>query len=867
MVTKKKIGKKLTALIITFLVFFVIVCLHLLGVFKYLEYKSYDLRIRFWADSSFSRPSDEIVVILLEQDSLDWAQKERGWGWPWPRQAYAEIVDYMNYSNAKAVAFDVIFSEPSVYRNARQDEIIDNAVSILEDTAIDLEDSDSIGSSGQISLGIRGIDMETDTRGNIQSANDSADTSAGRFFQSWAESNEGISRSGSASSWSVYRIVIDALRSLSAREDDDSFINASYDYGNVVQTVMFSSQTGNVLNWPSDINKPLFQPAGFGSMLDQFSVGQNEKGQFPIQGLVDSAGALGSVTGIPDSLDGIIRRLKPFTLFDGQAVPGLSSALLLVSGKSPQINYNSRTGTIEWDGISIPVDKEGNALLRYRGLIDRYIPIRAMDILLSAESAERGETLPFGDYTTSMGTPWVMYTPSNFADTYVFFGFYAQGLFDIFNTPVSSLYPGMGCHITMLDNMLQGDFIRESSEVINLLILLAVIVVIVCLSMFVHRISLSIGGTVLLFLVIVVISFAAYQFGGLWIPMVTYLAGTLAGFVTVTLYNYATEGSQKRFIKSAFSQYLSPKVIEQIIQDPSQLKLGGEKREMTAIFTDVRAFSTFSEALGDPTKLVELLNFYLTKMSNIILDNQGTIDKYVGDAIVSFFGAPIQMKNHASMACRSAVMMKKAEKEINREALERGLVNQKVMEALYAKGKIKGLDDPCPVYTRLGINSGDMVVGNMGTPNKMDYTIMGNAVNLAARLEGVNDQYDTGGILISEYTVTQLFEQGADDEFIIRPLSKVRVVGINTPLRLYELLDIASEASPELLKMVKNWEKAFDLYENMDFKAAGDIFKVIYDVNKNDLAAKKYLNRCTTYLSSPPDEKTWDGGVDNLTSK
>jgi len=344
--------------------------------------------------------------------------------------------------------------------------------------------------------------------------------------------------------------------------------------------------------------------------------------------------------------------------------------------------------------------------------------------------------------------------------------------------------------------------------------------------------------------------------------MVTYLAGTLASFVTVTLYNYATEGSQKRFIKSAFSQYLSPKVIDQIIHDPSQLKLGGEKREMTAIFTDVRSFSTISEALGDPEKLVELLNFYLTRMSNIVLDNQGTIDKYEGDAIIAFFGAPVHMSNHASLACRAVVGMKKAEAEINREALAQGLITDKVMNSLAAKGIIKSADDIYPLFTRFGINTGDMVVGNMGTPKKMNYTIMGNTVNLAARLEGVNKQYDTGGILISEYT-----REHIGSEFVLRPLSRVRVVGINTPLRLYELLDVASGASDELIEMVKNWEEAFSLYEKRDFSAARDIFQTIFDKNNADLAAKKYLNRCVKGLSSPPDEKAWDNGVDNLTEK
>jgi adenylate cyclase len=789
---KSKIGKKLASLIIASLLFAVISCLHLLGVFNYLEYKSYDFRVRFWANSIYSRPSDDIVLIIIDQDSIDWAQSERGWGWPWPRQAYAEIVEYMNLADAKSVAFDIIFSEPSIYRNAKQDEIIDNMVDSLQ--------------------------MAQSAAGERQRRE------AGQLFMS----------------------IINNLHSLSGREDDASFINASKDFGRVVQAVVFSSQTGSIQSWP-DLEKPLFQPENFGSLLEKFNVDTNAKGQFPISGLRESSGALGSVTGVSDS-DGIYRRIKPFTMFDGKAVPGLSAASLLVSGKGNQIRYDEKSGFILWEDISIPVDKDGNALLRFRGKLDRYIPYRASAILRSLESVKKGEE------------PVLAF--ANFKDTHVFVGVFAQGLFDIFSTPISSLYSGVGCHVTMLDNMLNGDFIRENSEWLNLLILLAVVTVVVLLAMFSNRISLSLGGTIFIVIAVIVISFAAYQWGGIWVPMVTYLAGILASFITVMLYNYATEGSQKRFIKSAFSQYLSPKVIEQIIHDPSQLKLGGEKREMTAIFTDVRSFSTISETLGDPAKLVELLNFYLTRMSNIVLDNQGTIDKYEGDAIIAFFGAPIHMDNHASLACRTAVKMKKAETEVNREALASGLVTREVMETLAAKKIISHVDDPSPLFTRLGINTGEMVVGNMGTPNKMDYTIMGNAVNLAARLEGVNKQYDTGGILISEYT-----REHIGDEFVLRPLSRVRVVGINTPLRLYELLDIASEAPPELFDMVKSWGQAFSFYEKRDFLAAQNIFQTIYFKNSMDLAAQKYIKRCAKYTASPPDEKSWDDGVDNLTEK
>ena len=802
MAKKIKIGKNFVALIIAVLVFAIITGMHLLGVFQFLENKSYDLRVRSCAESPRNQFSYDIILVIVDQDSIDWAQKERGWSWPWPRQAYARIVNFMNSAGAKSVAFDMIYSEPSVHRNENQDEIVNDAVKYLDDDYI-----------GQAS-----------SQGN--------------------------------------RDIREALLTLSISEDDASFIKASQNYGYVVQVVNFSNETGNFQVWPSGTEKPLLQPENFGSMLERFSVGSNEKGLFPIQGLRESAGALGSATGNADIIDGVYRRLKPFTLFDGRAVPGLSTASLLVSGKSPQIVYNEKSKTIEWEDISIPVDKDGYALLHFRKGLETYAHYKARDIILTSESFEKGEELQFATQKTEMGTDWVMYTSSNFKDSYVFFGVNAQGLFDIFPTPIDSTYPGVGGHATMLDNMIMGDFIRESELWIDLLILLAVVAVVVFLTISSRHIPLSAGGTLIIIAGIVFGSFMAYDFGCLWIPMVTFLAGAVAAYITVTLYNYATEGSQKRFIKSAFSQYLSPKVIEQIIQDPSQLKLGGEKREMTAIFTDVRSFSTISEALGDPTKLVELLNFYLTKMSNIVLDNQGTIDKYEGDAIIAFFGAPIHMDNHASLACRAAVKMKKAEVEINREALESGLVTRTVVEALAAKKIIESANDPNPIFTRLGINTGDMVVGNMGTPDKMDYTIMGNEVNLAARLEGVNKQYDTGGILISEYTRKHI-----GDEFVLRPLSRVRVVGINTPLRIYELLDISGEAPPELFKMAETWEQAFCLYEKKDFLAAKNIFETIYLKNKGDLAAKKYFNRCKKYSVSAPDEKSWDDGVDNLTEK
>jgi len=742
-----KASRKVAAPAITAIVFAAVALLHILGAFGYLENRSYDLRVRFFAPRL--RTSPGIAPVIVDQRSIDWAQRERGWGWPWPRSAYAEMLEFLG--GAASVTFDIIFSEPSMH----------------------------------------------------------------------------------------------------GQEDDSAFARAAAEHGRVVQGIFFSSRSDAAARWPPGLDAPLFEPAGFGGFLDSFGQGGQDGqligAQFPIPALRDSAAGLGSLTGIPDS-DGVIRRLRLFTFFDGKAVPALAPMALMVAGRGGDVSFEPRGNAMRWGDISIPVGRDGSSLLRFRGDLSRYFPVSASDILASRDAYLRGESPPL--------------LPGDFDGAHVFVGLFAPGLFDIFATPISPVYMGMGVHVTMLDNILQGDFARESREWFNLTILLAAVFFTVLLCLFSRRVLLTVCGFVLALALAVAASFAAYYLGALWVPMITFLAGITAAFISTTLFNYATEGRQKRFIKTAFSQYLSPKVIELIIADPSQLKLGGEKRELTAIFTDVRGFSTIAEALGDPHKLVELLNLYLTRMSDIILENQGTIDKYEGDAIIAFFGAPVHFGNHAALACRSAAQMKKAEADVNREALARGLITADVMDALTRKGILQSANDACPLFTRIGINTGEMVVGNMGTPSKMDYTIMGNAVNLAARLEGVNKVYDTGGILISEYTRAQI-----SDEFALRPLSRARVVGINAPVRLYELLGIREEAPHALLEMSRNWERALALYERKDFRAAAEIFGQAAAQNGADLVARKYFQRCRAHLAAPPDDKTWDDGIDNLTEK
>jgi len=400
-------------------------------------------------------------------------------------------------------------------------------------------------------------------------------------------------------------------------------------------------------------------------------------------------------------------------------------------------------------------------------------------------------------------------------------------------------YPNVGTYAVAANMMLSGEFLNDTPRYIPAVIaLLYSLLIGFLLSRFDSRLSIITGVSGLL---ILSGAFAVFfMISKIYIGFAVPLAAALLTFVSMMAVKFLTTGREKAFLHNAFSRYLAPEVITELINDPDKLNLGGEKREMTAMFTDIQGFSTISEKL-DPTHLVRLLNRYLTAMSNIIMENLGTIDKYEGDAIIAFFGAPVFRENHPALACRSALAMKAAEYELNKVVLEEKL-------------------SPSPIFTRIGINTGEMVVGNMGAENKMDYTIMGNAVNLAARLEGVNKQYRTGGILISEYTREKL-----GDEFLLRRLDRVRVVGINTPLRLYELLAVKGTVNDAELKKAEQWEQAIDLYEQRNFKDALGLFKSIMEKNPDDKVAVLYADRCVKYEASPPPEQ-WDA-VNNLTEK
>ncbi|MGC9312155.1 MAG: adenylate/guanylate cyclase domain-containing protein, partial [Sediminispirochaetaceae bacterium] len=422
--------------------------------------------------------------------------------------------------------------------------------------------------------------------------------------------------------------------------------------------------------------------------------------------------------------------------------------------------------------------------------------------------------------------------------SFIIIGHVGTSTTDIGVTPFDEEYMNVGTHASLVNTILQEEFLDELPEWYSMILgLIAALIIALVIWRMAPSTSILTGTAFLL--LVVGADLLVFVTTGVYLPPLIPLFSVFFTIVALTVIQFLRTARDRAYIKNVFSHYLSTEVINDLLSNPDKLALGGEMKHISAVFTDIKGFSTISEELN-PSELVALLNEYLTEMSDIILSQRGTIDKYEGDAIISFFGAPVDYKDHAEKACRAAVRMKKAEEALNKRFLDKKL-------------------SPAPVLTRIGINTGPMVVGNMGTAQKMDYTIMGNAVNLASRLEGVNKQYGTW-ILASE---TTYLEGGKD--FAARRLDRVRVVGIHEPVRLYELVDEKRDVSSVMKEAIEIFDEGLKLFEEWKWKEARDYFKQVLDMIPEDGPAEFYLKRCNKFIKKAPP-KTWDG-VYNLTLK
>lgn len=390
--------------------------------------------------------------------------------------------------------------------------------------------------------------------------------------------------------------------------------------------------------------------------------------------------------------------------------------------------------------------------------------------------------------------------------------------------------------------ILSGEFLKDSPRYIPILIALLCSLLVGFLISYLRAPASVITGILSIILLAGAIT-AVFRFGGIYLGMAVPLAALVITFISMLAVKFIIDSNETAILHDTISRNLAPEVImddtPEIIMDDSPVKtdnhnLSAEKREMSVIFTNIQRFTSIL-AKHDPMLIVKLLNYYLTEMSGIIRKNAGSIGRYDRDAILAFVGAPNFCFDHATFACRIAMAMKAAEAELNIAIMEQNL-------------------SPIPVFARIGINTGQMIVGNMGAMSKIEYTVMGGAVDLAALLERANRQYRTHGVLISEFTKKRI-----GNEFITRRLDRIHARGFDEPVRMYELLGADNE---QLLgckepKALNTWEKAIDLYEERRFKEAGGLFSAIKKFDQHDETAKLYTDRCIHYINSPPPDH-WD---------
>lgn len=432
----------------------------------------------------------------------------------------------------------------------------------------------------------------------------------------------------------------------------------------------------------------------------------------------------------------------------------------------------------------------------------------------------------------------------------------APAMFDFVSGPHEEHYPGVLVHATILQNILNNRFLVFLEEHYQQIIVILLALVCMIIGLYVRSfisISICIG-------LMGIYTIIAYNFfvNGLYLGVSKQLLSILLTNIGALIVQFYYESKEKSFLNNAFKQYISPELIDEMVNNEIMPTLGGTKSNITAYFTDIASFSTFSEKIGDPSKLVDLLNEYLTAMTDTLLGNKGTLDKYEGDAIIAFFGAPMPLENHAQSACDAAVDMQSKLMGLRKKWASEGNKWPKVVHDM---------------HMRIGINSGDIVTGNMGSSMRKNYTMMGDAVNLAARLESAAKQYGAY-IQISEDTQKNL-QKG---RFIYRSLDTIRVVGKSLPVKTFELLEKRGCSNDKTLrKLVRIWEMARRAYLAMDWDKAIALFSACLEYEPHhpdrDPGSKTcpslvYIQRCKNYKITPPvaEGEVWDG-VFTATSK
>lgn len=524
--------------------------------------------------------------------------------------------------------------------------------------------------------------------------------------------------------------------------------------------------------------------------------------------LSESASGTGYFNMFPDQ-DGVVRWMPLIMRCGEEIFSPLSVQTLWHFLDKPRLMIQVAAYGVEGIKLGnhfIPTDENGQMLINYLGPERTFRHYSISDIL-----ARKTE-------------------PGSFKGKIVLVGATAVGIYDLRNTPFSPVFPGVEIHANVIDNILTNQFINKPKWT-RIYDGLTILIVGFLIGFVAPRLGAVKGMLFALVLLTIHVFLSQWLFSQyrIWASMVyPVLAGVLV-YTFLTVYHYVSEERERKKIRGAFSYYVSSSVVSEMLKNPDKLKLGGDKRDLSVLFSDIRGFTTISEGLS-PEELVRLLNEYLTVMTNVVFKHDGTLDKYMGDAIMAIYGAPLDQPDHPYRACRSALDMMKELKGLNEKWIREGKK---------------------PLDIGIGINTGMMMVGNMGSEQRFDYTVMGDAVNLGSRLEGANKNYQTN-ILVSEFTYERV-----KDAFVCMELDSVQVKGKSRPVKIYQLVG-EEEVPPVRKEAIDQFQKGLQLYKQQDWDAAVEVFHSAAISGGDFPSARLYIERCLDLKKNPPGPE-WDG--------
>jgi len=739
---------------------------------KRFEYSTLDTRFRY-RPAKYSPPDPRIVVVAIDQRSQEVLGK-----WPFSRKYFGEMLDALRGDGARVVSFDVTFDKPdqtvapirALWGQMERDKKDGKRVDPKLEAQV-LELAKEFDADSQFAAGLRRFGPVV----------------LGNFY---LQSNEiqgidetSLNKYAEMVQW--YSLNRNALNPATGKADFTALLN-NYQY----EGTLFTATIANIpqLAPPENDEK---------TSIGFFNISSDTDGVLRRGLLVLPFGRSSN----PDDID----------LYGSLEVQTLRLYLGL---KSEQVTVNygpAGVASLQFgDKLTVKPDWLGRVLINYRGPRETYPYYSLADVV---------------NHKCKPGT---------FRDKIVLVGASATGIGDLRTPPYGGIdYPGLEVHANVIDNMLNNGFLIRGAhqEILDLLLILIFGIPLGTAMALVSPRWMWFGLALLIpFGFLIYVSFVR----GYWLNF-TLPAGTLtANVMLVSLYRALVEEKEKRKVRSAFGQYLSPEVIRRLLVNPQLVE--PRKTEITVMFSDIRGFTTISEKL-DAQDLALFLNSYLSDMTKIVFDTQGTLDKYIGDAVMAFWGAPFEEPDHSANACNASLTMMKT---------VRGM--QKQWEA---EGKPK-LD------IGIGLNSGPASVGNMGSALRYGYTALGDTVNLSSRLEGLNKEYGTH-ILVNESTYSAVKHAG----FLFRELDIIRVKGKLQPVTIYELVGKVSELEQdpkfkELQQRLQDFATARQLYRKRDWEQAQHAFQEILNHTPDDGPSRMYWKRCQEYLFDEPPVG-WDG--------